>query len=153
MNDESPNTWNNLSTRGKNYHLCDSLARVRELNKQNREALQQKNKTLAAGNRDVFPKPVNIPPICVVSAGNVIYHQIPPQDSINNQYSQIRSYSSQSSNISPVYNVITTVGNKTPTKSCNEGLVHDNVISESVQEVYSSEQFPSEQFKSPKRKR
>ena len=122
-------------------------------------ALQQKNKSLAA-NRDLHPKPIN-------GGVNGLIHgppQCSPQPSINSQYVQIRPY--PAANVTPGHGMSTVNKStlwKTPTKSVvphrSVGVLQSNVISESLQEVNSSQYLQSEQllpsdiFKSPKRKR
>ncbi|CAB4011872.1 NPAT isoform X2 [Paramuricea clavata] len=141
--------------------FSDQKARVRHLNKQNWVALQQKNKSLAA-NRDLHPKPIN-------GGVNDLIHgppnppQCSPQPSINSQYVQIRPY--PAANVTPGHDVSTVNKTplwKTPTKSVvphsSVGVLQSNIISESLQEVNSSQYLQSEQllpsdnFKSPKRK-
>jgi hypothetical protein len=127
-------------------------------------ALQEKNKSLAAAQRD--SRPTN------EAVNELIFTTLnAPQcsPSINTQYIHIRPYPTVPQSANFVHNVSNTTATKplwkTPTKSVlqhsSTGVAHSNVICESIQEVSSSQRLhssneqllPSDQFKSPKRKR
>lgn len=142
------------------------LARVRELNKQNWEALQQKNKSLAAANRDTFVKqtsgtvnglliqqPLNAPQCSSQPLSIPQWSSQPlstPQCTslpFNIQNIPITPSYRQAINIPPTYNVSYTTVSKPPVSKTRSKNVKPSktarvkVVSENVQEVNSSERL------------
>ena len=133
---------------------CDLLARVRELNKQNWVALQQKNKSLAALQRGIQPKHgvvcVNSPQ-CFPSINTQYIHMAPYPTVPQSGYQQKASTATVTK--APMW--------KTPARKehCTIDVVQSDVISQSIlnssQPLQSSNEnfLPPDPFKSPKRKR